>query len=171
MKTLVTALMAIVVMAVCGTALAADFVVTQTQVGGNWKYTLQNNHASWDVVEWCLRWSCDDAENDALSALYFNPVDASYISLPANWERAGGTEPHFTTYLSSAAVKHGGNQKDFTIVYKPNAVLPTLFQVGCEQNGQWVGWSDCMPIPEPSSVVALISGLIGSGVLIRRKRP
>ena len=139
-------------------------------VGGNWKYTLQNNHASWDVVEWCLRWSCDDAENESLSAQYLDAAAASYISLPTNWERAGGSEPHFVTYQSTAAVKHGGNQADFTIKFKPNAVLPGWFQVGYEENGTWVGWSNCMAIPEPSGVAALMGALASAGMLFRRKR-
>jgi hypothetical protein len=172
MKTLIT-LAVIIVMAVCGTAaVAADFTCTPQQVGANWMYTVTNNHASLDVVEWCVRWSANDTTNAALSLANFTHADASYISVPSQWFRTDADdEPRCWTddlAYGGAPIMHGGGQKSFTLAFKPGATLPSLFKVAYVQGSTFM-WSDCMSIPEPGSIAILLSGLVGSGLFLRRK--
>lgn len=178
MKTLVTTIVVIIVLAVCGTAaLAADFVCTPSKIGDQWTYTLRNNHASYDIVEWRLCWDANDAINAPIAAANFTRANASYIAKPTAWDRSDDpTEPRWWTddamWGGQPILRASGaaGQKSFTIVYKsPTSVPAGMFKVGYVVSNSFQ-WSSAMNVvPEPGSIAILLSGLAGTGLFLRRK--
>jgi len=176
MKSLVAVLSVIIVLATCGAAIAADFTCTPSKAGDQWTYTLRNDHPTYDIVEWRLLWNANDTLNEPLAAANFTRANASYIAKPTSWDRSDDpTEPRWWTddapygqpilHASGAA-----GQKSFTIVYKsPTSTPAPLFKVAYVTGGNFT-WSSAMNVvPEPGSIVALLSGLVGSGLFLRRK--
>lgn len=182
MKSLVTTAVAIAILAVLSTAVfAADFTCNVTKVGNQFTYTLRNNHPTWDVVEWRLCWNNDDALNAPIAAANFTRANESYISLPSSWFRSDdATEPRAWTDdpgLGNPVLHNSGvgGQKSFTIVYKATNSTPApMFKVATTNSAlgnSFNGWTSAINcVPEPSSIAALLSGMIGSGLFLRRKR-
>ncbi len=185
MKTLVSTVAVIVFVIVMGTAvMAADYVCMASKSGDQWTYTVQNNHATYDVVEWHLSWNNDDGLNAPIAADNFTRDDASYLSIPLKWFRTDDqTEPRWYTddlVMGGAPILHASGvagQKAFTIVYKsPSSTPAPLFKVARMQGTSWIGWTEAMSvggdviIPEPGTIAVMLSGLAGSGLLFRRKR-
>lgn len=178
MKTLLTTIAVIIVLAVCATtALAADFVCNVTKSGDQFTYILQNNHATIDIVEWRLLWDANEAVNGPLATANFTRANASYIAKPTAWDRSDDvTEPRWWTddaMWGGQPIMHNSGaagQKSFTIVYKtPTSVPARLFKVGYVSGG-YFQWSDAMNVvPEPGSIAVLLSGLVGTGFFLRRK--
>ena len=180
MKTLVITLAAIVALGILAPAAMAvvdPFVMTYTGSVSEWVYKLTNNHATIDVYDFSLHWNPTDWEDDAIQAgNNFNPV-TGYKGNPAGWEVVDGPNPWLGTYTGSGGpgpnpIIHGTSVPDgFKLTYKPNATHPGWFRVSYFQGSDhyYYDMIKITPIPEPAGIAALLSGLVGSGMLFRKR--
>ena len=184
MKTLGIAIAVIVTVGILASASCAALFpaqITETFAGGNYSYKITNNDTSRVIVGWQLHWALDDNTDALLSSQNFLPA-TGYLAKPTSWYSLdtdtqsllpgwiGNTDQsgNFTEFVSA----NGGFKTPFTVHYT-GAIKPTLFSV---YYGNYDGPSSKMqfngsapPVPEPGSIVVLLSGLAATGLFRRKK--
>lgn len=163
---------AIVVFFAVPAAYASDFTLLATPKGSHkWTYTLTNNSATLDVVEWTLHWNPTDWMDDINQGLTnFDSTTGIVTPIPDMWYQVPAVYPWFGTGGDLGSIKHGGGKKNgFTVKYgtsgNPNPVAPHWFVVWYQSGSNRVA-SEMIPIteatvPEPAALLTILSGAIG----------
>jgi hypothetical protein len=174
-----TALITVICMAVPA-AHASDFRLLATSQGDHqWTYTLTNNSATIDVVEWTLHWNPTDWMDDINQGLAnFDSSTGIVPPIPPMWYQIPAVFPWFGTGGSTGSIKHGGGALGgFTVKYgtsgNPNPILPQWFAVWHE-TGQGRVVSEMMPIteqivPEPGGLLAVALGVLAFAGRLRKR--
>jgi hypothetical protein len=185
MKTLGTAIaifVTVVVLASASCAALFPATVLETPLGGtDYSYKITNNDASRVIVGWQLHWAVDDTADANLSGLNFVPA-TGYLAKPNNWWVLDtDTQPYLPAWIGNVDIfgnftefvpANGGFRTPFSVHYT-GSIKPTLFSV---YYSDYEGPSDKMnfdgsagTVPEPGSILVLLSGLAATGLLRRRK--
>ena len=191
--TLIIAVLCIAASAAC--AVVPDFEIegrASTSPAGDWIYKVTNHSASSYVVAFTLYWQNPFFGTNDQTDASANFYDGDYGSDTGNSNYGyqhftnGNWEPDFTYanhpgFGSVSAINRiapvTGVVDGFQVFYK-GAVKPTFFQVNIQdyqgnplsyQYGN-VSYVGSPSVPEPGSMLALLSGLIGSVGAFRFRR-
>jgi len=157
--------------------------VVETPSGANYSYKITNNDPSRVIVGWQLHWAVADGADASISALNFNPLSGGYLAKPnTNWYPLDlDTQPylpawvgnsdmtgHFTEFVAA----NGGFKTPFSVHYT-GSIKPALFSIYYSDNyiqSDKMTFAGGVPtVPEPGSILVLLSGLATTGLFRRKK--